>query len=561
MRSSSSSGSALVALAALLAAAFFPAVLASPVSLLARSTNSTASPVAHVRNGTLHGLSLASFSQEAFLGIPYAQPPVGELRLRRPRALESGFDGGQLDAKAYSPICPGIGSDNWGYEQSEDCLTINVLRPAGTTAEDRLPVAFWIYGGGFSQGGSADRRYNASWVVHRSIEMGKPIMFVSINYRVSALGFLHANELRAEGNLNLGLYDQRLALHWVQENIAAFGGDPRRVTLWGESAGGVSIAHHLLAYGLTSTPLFHGAIIESAHAGTVAFPSPETDQPRFEVFANATGCAGSDGGVLECVRGLDLDVLNQTATAEGRWVPVVDGDLIASYPSDALNARKFVPVPLLIGANTDEGSAFGSKGLNSTSDFAAAIAARWPQMQNSTIERLLELYPNDPSVGCPYGTGDGVLPSGTHDKRSNSLWGDVMYHFGRRWMAQLFAEADQPVFSYRYNQPAENATVLLGTAHFAEVASVFSNPLPTQNPLGSRPGDAELARLMTSQWISFIHDGTPNNHGVDGAPTWPDYRDEPSNYLYSRKEWEVERDDYRQEQLAFLRTLGWELQQ
>lgn len=271
------------------------------------------------------------------------------------------------------------------------------------------------------------------------------------------------------------------------------------------SAGGVSIAHHLLAYGLTSTPLFHGAIIESAHAGTVAFPSPETDQPRFEVFANATGCAGSDGGVLECVRRLDLEVLNQTATAEGRWVPVVDGDLIASYPSDALNARKFVPVPLLIGgaflapsaacaaqltaaslaANTDEGSAFGTKGLNSSSDFANAIAARWPQMQNSTIERLLELYPNDPSVGCPYGTGDGVLPSGTHDKRSNSLWGcvlfssdtmrvpiltrrahsDVMYHFGRRWKAQLYAEADQPVFSYRYNQPTENATVLLGVRH------------------------------------------------------------------------------------------------
>jgi len=139
-------------------------------------------------------------SLAAFLGIPYAQPPVGDLRLRRPHSLEKGFEGGKVAATSYSPFvrpalslllflvrvslltrssrsqCPGIGGDDWGYELSEDCLTVNVLRPAGTTADDKLPVGFWIYGGGFSMGGNGDIRYNGSYAVQRSVEMEKPIV-------------------------------------------------------------------------------------------------------------------------------------------------------------------------------------------------------------------------------------------------------------------------------------------------------------------------------------------------------------------------------------------------
>lgn len=130
--------------------------------------------------------------------------------------------------------------DQTFYNQSEDCLYLNVVRPAGFE-QKQLPVGFWIHGGGFVNGGGGDQRYNLSFIVEQSVKIGKPIIGVSVNYRLSAWGFLHSNEVVGEGITNLGLRDQRIALHWVQENIAAFGGDPRKVTIFGESAGAASV--------------------------------------------------------------------------------------------------------------------------------------------------------------------------------------------------------------------------------------------------------------------------------------------------------------------------------
>ncbi|BGP42947.1 hypothetical protein JCM10449v2_006962 [Rhodotorula kratochvilovae] len=529
---------------------------ASPIQLAAR--NNGGSPAVNIKNGTVEGVNLPTFSQEAFLGIPFAQPPVGNLRLRRPRPLETGFESGKFDAKEYSPFCPGIGGDDWGYELSEDCLTINVLRPAGVAEDAKLPVGFWIYGGGFQMGGNADIRYNGSWVVQRSVEMEKPIIYVQVNYRVSSLGFLSSDELRKEGNVNLGLYDQRLALHWVQENIAAFGGDPQKVTIWGESAGAMSVGAQLLGYGLSSTPLFRGAILESGSPFTSSFATPDTIQPRFDAVAKSAGCGDSDD-VLKCLRGVSLGKFNASAAAYS-WSPVIDGEIISAAPSEVAAKDGFVKVPLMLGANTDEGTAFGSRSINTTAQLAASLAGRYPTLQNSSIDKILELYPNDPLVGCPYGTGDAVLASGLQDKRSLSIYGDLMMHAGRRRLAELYSAAGQPVYSYRFDQPAENSTIEIGTTHFVEVAYVFSVPYKTANTLGTRPGDAELAQLVTSQWVSFIHDGTPNNHGVDGAPEWPDYRSNKTNFVHRRHGSIVEADDYRQDGIAYLNQLDWEIQ-
>ncbi|GJN93304.1 hypothetical protein Rhopal_006351-T1 [Rhodotorula paludigena] len=499
-----------------------------------------------------------------FLGIPYAQPPVGDLRLRRSRVLDSQFDGGKYEAKEYSPFCPGIGGDNVGFEQSEDCLTINVLRPAGTTENDALPVGFWIYGGGFQMGGNADQRYNGSYMLQRAVEMDKPFVYVQVNYRTSSLGFLSSNELRAEGNVNLGLYDQRLALGWVQDNIAAFGGDPSKVTIWGESAGAMSVSAHLLGYGLQSTPLFHGAILESGNPFTSSFASPEAIQPRFDSVVESAGCSGSDD-VLACLRGVSFKTFNESASPWS-WSPVVDGELISAYPSDVMAQGNFVRVPILVGellhcvpvANTDEGSAFGSKGINTTEQLVENLGVRYPNLTSDSVSGLLEYYPNDPSQGCPFNTGDGVLSTGLQDKRSNAIYGDIQFGAGRRFLAEQFSAAGQPVYSYRFDQPAENATVQTGTTHFVEVAYVFSYPFKTANTLGTRPGDAELAHLVTSQWISFIVDGTPNNNGVDGAPTWPDYRDGAANFVHRRHGSVIETDDFRKDGIALINGLGWQ---
>ncbi|GAA5917748.1 hypothetical protein JCM6882_001313 [Rhodosporidiobolus microsporus] len=529
----------------------------SSLALLASSACATpikrnnGSPTATVANGTVEGVHLPTFSQDAFLGVPFAQPPLGDLRLRKPRSLETKYEGGVYEAKEYSTFCAGVGYDNWPYESSEDCLYLNIVRPAGTTAEDKLPVGFWIHGGGFYMGGSGDLRYNSSWVVQRSVEMNKPIIHVSTNYRTAALGFMNSAELQAAGEQNFGLYDQRLALQWVNENIVAFGGDASKVTIYGESAGASSVGYHLLGYGLESTPLFRAGILQSGGPSLFTPSNSSSYQSSFDAIVEETGCSGA-GDKLDCLRGLSLEAFNSSAAGYS-FGPVVDGQLVPMSPTQSLREGKFVKVPLMLGANTDEGASFGGSGLNTTQEVTASLTQRYPSLSNSSISSLLSLYPDDPLIGCPFGTGDLVIPGGLQQKRMNSIAGDASMHATRRRMSELYSQADQAVYSYRFDQPAQNSTLTAGVTHFAEVAYVFSvpNEYKTANTLGNRPGDAELAKLMTSQWVSFIHDLDPNGHGVDGAQSWPDYRSDASNFVHRRHGSVVEKDDYRKEGIQF----------
>jgi hypothetical protein len=192
-------------------------------------------PTARVLNGSYYGIHNPTFNQDFFLGIPFAQPPVGDLRFRQAKPLNSSWADAR-SATEYSPECIGYGSDDsvLGNPVSEDCLTLNVIRPTG--ASSKLPVAVWIHGGGYVMGGSRDPRYNLSHIVQQSIHSNAPFIAVGINYRLQAWGWLFGTEILKQGQANIGLRDQRLALHWIQENIAAFGGDPRKVTIWGKSS-------------------------------------------------------------------------------------------------------------------------------------------------------------------------------------------------------------------------------------------------------------------------------------------------------------------------------------
>jgi carboxylesterase type B len=181
-------------------------------------------PTATVKNGTYSGVHSAEYNQDFFLGVPFAQPPVGNLRFRAPQSLTSSWKGAK-PATSYSAACIGYGSDDWPYPKlSEDCLYLNVIRPSGYENQE-LPVAFWIHGGALTEGSSIDQRYNLSFIVERSVKIGKPIIGVSTNYRLSMWGFITGEEVIQTGNANIGFRDQRLALHWVQENIRAFGGE------------------------------------------------------------------------------------------------------------------------------------------------------------------------------------------------------------------------------------------------------------------------------------------------------------------------------------------------
>jgi len=184
-------------------------------------------PIVHTQNGTYAGRHSIEYSQDFFLGIPYAQAPTGDLRFRNPRSLNTSWSHVR-PAVEYSPACVGYGSSQMGYNVSEDCLYLNVIRPARASPKSKLPVAVWIHGGGFTQGSGVDLRYNMSFIVQQSQEMEQPILAVTINYRLSAWGFLQGYPEEGEqGNTigsNWGFRDQRLALHWLQENIATFGG-------------------------------------------------------------------------------------------------------------------------------------------------------------------------------------------------------------------------------------------------------------------------------------------------------------------------------------------------
>lgn len=221
---------ASVALAAAAFALSKAAALATPANE-ARSTHYSPLEV-KIKNGTVKGIELSTFQQHAYLGIPYSDVPK---RFERSVARSEKFDGGVFHASNYSDICYGLGNVGASTSNvSENCLSINIVRPSTAINGEKLPIVAWIHGGGNYAEGSAYHKYNGSWIVEQSVEMGKPVLFASINYRLLVFGFPAGDEAHKAGVENLGLHDQRLALAWIQENIAAFGGDPDKVTVMGE---------------------------------------------------------------------------------------------------------------------------------------------------------------------------------------------------------------------------------------------------------------------------------------------------------------------------------------
>jgi carboxylesterase type B len=183
-----------------------------------------------IANGTIIGVSHDSVQK--FLGIPYAAPPVGDLRLRQATPVQTAL--GIFDASHFGHSCLGPKGSNQP-NGSEDCLTLNIWRPDRQSSKEKLPVLVWLYGGGLSGGYTADPLFEGTNMIKISTEIGKPIMLVTVNYRLSAFGFLNGKQMAELDLLNIGMKDQRLAFRWIQDNIAAFGGDPKKVTLAGES--------------------------------------------------------------------------------------------------------------------------------------------------------------------------------------------------------------------------------------------------------------------------------------------------------------------------------------
>lgn len=503
-------------------------LLAASSLTSASSCSSQDAPTVQVLNGTYSGVYSQQYNQDYFLGVPYAQPPVGDLRFRQSQSLNTSWTDAK-NATTYSKECYGYGSDQWvlGNDVSEDCLTLNVVRPSSSTGN--LPVAVWIHGGGYTEGGNADPRYNLSFIVQQSNYMGSPVIGVSINYRLQAWGFMFGKEIMAEGSANAAIRDQRLALQWVHENIAAFGGDPAKVTIWGESAGGFSVGAQLIAYGGRDDGLFRGAISQSGVAVGLAPTSVTASswQPYFDAIVEAANCStGTNSSALACLRAVPAPILsnifNSTVTRSASFSPVIDGDFIPDSGSNLLLAGKFVKVPYLMGANHDEGTAFGTRGINTTAQFLASIMRTG--IDNATAASIALVYPDIPAIGIPptfLGRPPASLAYGSQFKRAAAYGGDRSMHAPRRLTAQTWAKYNTSSYSYVFDVIPNGLDGTTGATHFQEVSFVFHNlngdgykNAVSKPPFEGEPKTyTELSTLMSRMWISMVINGEPNAHG------------------------------------------------
>ena len=442
-----------------------------------------------------------------FKGIPFAAPPVGDSRWRLPQPPKKWS--GVRSAAEYGSDCmqlpfPGDAAP-LGVKPSEDCLYLNVWTPSLNPAK-KLPVMVWIYGGGFVNGGSSPAVYDGSQFAKRGV------VFVSFNYRLGRFGFFAHPALTKENPSallgNYGYMDQIAALHWVQRNIAAFGGQPGNVTVFGESAGGGSV--HTLLTSPLAKDLFQKAIIESGGGrgllGGSRYLSREVPggPPSAEsvglAFAKKAGITGEDAAALAALRKLPaesvVDGLNMatmfTPTYSG---PMIDGKVIVEAPDVAYLAGHWSKMPVMVGANSMD-IGFG-RSKNKEELFAQFGA-------NS--DKAKAAYDPDGSAKLP------VLVM--------LVAADQMMIEPSRYIAAMAAAAGQPAYEYRFSYVAESMRKQWpGAPHATEIPFVFDT-VEARYGKDLTPADKATAQAANAYWVNFAKTGNPNGAGL---PDWPAY--------------------------------------
>ncbi|KAI9737703.1 MAG: hypothetical protein M1818_005707 [Claussenomyces sp. TS43310] len=492
-------------------------------------------PTAQVKNGTYAGVYLPTFDQDIFLGVPYSYPPIAPYRFLPARSLNASWEGSR-NASTYGHTCPSAAESDLElpYGMSEDCLFVNIVRPS-SLVDRKLPILFWIHGGSYQQGASSLPNYNLSYIVQRSVEMSSPIIGVSVNYRKGPWGLMYGTEIKREGNENLAIKDVMLALRWVKENLAAFGGDVNRVTIQGESSGSFMVGQLIVAGAGKWEPLFHQSIQESGSATTGTYNGTDWYEPKFQQLLNNTGCDS-----LACLRDLPYEKIYpaMNGSVSGSWYPVIDGNLFPEHPARLLATGQYHKIPMIDGVNTDEGTDNAILGIDTEPELLDHLTTVGnPVMTPENVAILLNIYRfiND-STPSPYGIPFDTslspqalgLDLGQQYKRQAAIVGDLYYHGTLLHDTALYSiqsTPETPIFVYRFDtlpwnfttssvevfsQSLNASTTSLtpsykGVAHFTETAFVFNNP----EFYGPDPEYARLAKQMSGFWINFVNHGNP----------------------------------------------------
>lgn len=432
-----------------------------------------AGPTVKIHQGLLQGATTDGAS--TYLGIPYAAPPVGDLRWRPPAPGPSWQ--GARDATKPGASCE---------KDVEDCLYLNVTTPAGAKPGAKLPVMVWIHGGAFVVGTSM----GAFGATHDGTEFAKKgVILVTLNYRLGHAGWFAHPALDKEGHTaNYGLADQIAALKWVKANIASFGGNPNNVTIFGESAGGISVLYLMLAP--EARGLFQKAIGESSFPRHEPFTLAKADAEGLKA-AEAAGVKGDDAAAAKALRALPLSKLPYSGGFTERAQPIADGKLISSGITEGFAAGRQAKVPLIVGGNSDEASLFRPQ--------AAQIDALPADQQKAVM-----------AAYDPQGAGDKT-------RVVHELVTDQYITEPDRNLARIETKAGGPVWLYYFDFVATplKAREAEGAPHTGEIRYVFGGAHQRFTA-----EDEPLSHAMNAYWAAFAKSGNPDSAG---GPLWPKY--------------------------------------
>jgi carboxylesterase type B len=480
-------------------------------------------------------LGIARNDIEIFLGIPYARDTSGENRFRPPIPYEY-TPGETIDATKPGVACPqhlgvifaplGLGNIT---NISEDCLNLNVARPKAADREGKgpLPVLVWIHGGSFWWASNNEPTTAPDGMIKQSVENGEPIIHVAMNYRLGFFGFANSGSLKEEGSMNAGLRDQRAAIEWVRENIAYFGGDPNRITIAGQSSGGLAIGMQIMAYGGKKPLPFQQGIAESQSLEpgiTGKFARDAMIAVVDYVGCNTTKFDAPE--TIDCLRRMDTEKLLNASFATydddishnigDIWLPNVDGDFLPAPPSQLIAEGRFGNVTFISGWMQGDLNVYTNTSIKTANDTYDFIRGYLPAMNESSLTQLLRMYP---VKEFPAG-----VDLAAEFYRSARIFRDILMvcpslHLG----AAIDKKFKTPVHFYNFNETildpileVTNGVRGLGVVHTSEFAYIFDS-MHVYNtsgyPFHPTEYDYEIAMRASRSWSSFVNSGVPTRAG------------------------------------------------